>query len=88
MTTLEYVQGLKQAVSRESSPFRPGLLMLLQEVEHAVHQHLRWACTAERCESAVVPPRETALGHKPKGITVVGHSVQTDAALEALSCSD
>ena len=33
-------------------------------------------------------PRETALGHKPKGITVEGKSVQTDQALECLSGSD
>ena len=33
-------------------------------------------------------PRETALGHKPKGITVTADAVQTDAALAALECGD
>ena len=33
-------------------------------------------------------PRETALGHSPRGITVGGHETHTDAALESLNCSD
>lgn len=34
------------------------------------------------------PPRQTALGHKPNGVTVDGQHVHTDAALTCLDAGD
>lgn len=69
-------------IAMNSSPYREELLTQLQHLVFASMMH-------ERCvESKTIPPRETALGHKPKGVTVAGHSVQTDAALAALECGD
>ena len=69
-------------IARGSSPYRDELLTQLQHMIYAT-------CMHEKCVvSKTIPPRETALGHKPKGVTVAGHSVQTDAALAALECGD
>lgn len=69
-----------EVVERDSSPWRPELLAELNHTLRAAYLHESWIKPA--------PPRETALGHKPKGITVAGHSVATDKALQALECSD
>ena len=69
-------------IAMNSSPYREELLTQLQHLVFASMMH-------ERCvESQSIPPKTTALGHKPKGVTVAGHSVQTDAAIAALEAGD
>ena len=99
MTNQELLQTLRKRLGKESSPFRPGILAMCQELRHALTQHDAFVTeTAPAApQGAQVgnntrmrgnPPRTTALGHKPKGRVVEGTHTQTDEALEALECSD
>lgn len=82
MTASEHIQLAIGIIGRHSSPYQQELITQLQ--------HLRWAAMLHEgvIASPVIPPRETCLGHKPCGVTVAGHSVATDAALEALDGGD
>ena len=82
MRASELIGQAVTIIARGSSPYRNELLTQLQHMIYASRMH-------ELCvKSQSIPPRETALGHKPKGITVAGHSVQTDAAIKALEAGD
>ena len=81
MKASEFLRHAIESVERESSPWRPELLKELNHIMRAIRMHESWV-------GYTPPPRQTALGHKPQGVTVAGHSVQTDAALSALECSD
>ena len=85
MTKLEHLHELRKQIASESGPYRPGLLALCQDMRHALLQHEREQSTAPARQQ---PPRTTALGHKPAGPVVTGAETHTDAALEALECSD
>ena len=104
MTNQELLQTLRKQLGKESSPFRPGILAMCQELRHALTQHDAFVTetapaapqgaqvgrnTRERDNPhSIYPPRTTALGHHPKGRVVEGTHTQTDEALEALECSD
>lgn len=76
----ELIRCAIEEIERDSSPWAPELVLQLQHLAHVSVMHEGWIKPSA--------PRETSLGHKPRGVTVAGHSVQTDAALNALECSD
>ena len=85
MRASEHLQAALTELGQQSSPWRPGLVLQLRHLITVATRHEDWAETETVADAG---PRETALGHKPRGVTVAGHSVQTDAALTALACSD
>lgn len=87
MTALEHLTSLRKIVSRESSPYRPGLMAAIADLQYALIRHARFVNENEATQSPY-KPSETALGHKPAGPTVTARNTHTDAALEALDCSD
>ena len=78
----EHIAAAMHEIGDSSSPWRPALLMQLEHLKAVAVMHEMYA------EKQDIAPRQTALGHKPAGITVEAHSVNTDAALAALECSD
>ena len=74
-------------IEEKQSPWMTELSAELASILDAVKLHEDYP-NHENSTTHRVPPRETALGHRPKGTTVAGHAVQTDAALAALECSD
>lgn len=81
MKASELIRHAVELIGHNSSPYQTELVAQLQHLHYATLMH-------ERVVYSKQIPIETALGHKPKGLTVAGHSVQTDAALSALECSD
>ena len=82
MQASELIGQAVTIIARGSSPYRDELLTQLQHLVYASVMH-------ERClQSKSIPPKTTALGHRPSQKTVSGHSVATDQALELLDCSD
>ena len=83
ITPREHLLALRKQVLKESSPFRPGILAAIQDLNYALANHENFVDASPPMQSS-----ETALGHKPKGRTVAANSTHTDAALAALDCSD
>ena len=82
MHASDLIQQAANIIAGGSSPYRDELLTQLQHLVFASVMH-------ERCVvSETIPPKTTALGHKPSRTTVAGHSVQTDQALSVLCESD
>ena len=82
MTGSEHIQLAIQHVQQLDSPWGEELAVQLALLYNVTLLHEKTASNPPQ------GPTETALGHKPKGLTVAGHSVQTDRALEALCESD
>ena len=80
MQASEHIRMAMEVVESGSSPWRPELISHLNHLLRAAYMHESWVKPSA--------PRETSLEHRPGRKTVAGHSVQTDAALEALECSD
>ena len=85
MKTSDYLSLAVASLERTSSPWRPELQQTLQHLVYVARRHEEFVIA----EAPLDPPTPgTALGHKPRGITVTAHSTHTDAALQALDCSD
>ena len=84
MQASDLIRQAVRAVESHASPWRDELENQLRDLEIVAYRHETWVTGSRK----PTPPKSTALGHKPKGVTVLGHETQTDAALMALECGD
>ena len=81
MKASELIRRAVEVIEFNASPYQTELVTQLRHLHFATLMH-------ERVVSSPQIPTETALGHRPCGITVAGHSTHTDAGLAALDGGD
>ena len=87
MKPTDHLIALRKIVSKQSSPYRPGLMAAIADLQYALIRHERFVENTESAQSPNTPSR-TALGHHTAGPTVTVRQTATDAALEVLDCVD
>ena len=80
MRASDLISQAVELIEHNSSPWMPELSTQLRHLVHVTMMHEGWIKPSA--------PKETLLGHKPRNVTVAGHSVNTDAALCALDSGD